>query len=122
MTRYRRGSRDNGVYKPPRLANPGNLIHCVVGGGVMGSHLAHENEAPFPEALAERFILSFCPPDGTVLDPFGGSGTTMAVALKTGRRAISIDIRESQIELHRKRLAEVVAGAPLFLPPIKEAL
>ncbi len=93
-------------YTPPEIANPGNVIHCSVGGGRMGSKLAHENEAPFPESLAEFFILSFCPPGGIVLDPFCGSGTTCAVAQRTGRSSIGIDVRQSQIDLTKRRLAE----------------
>ena len=58
------------VYIPPELANPGNVIDCgCAGGGRMGSPLAHENEAPFPEKLAEFFIRSFCPPGGAVASP-----------------------------------------------------
>lgn len=91
----------------PVKANPGNVIRCNVGGNLMGSRLAHENEAPFPERLAEFFILSFCKPDGIVLDPFSGSGTTAAVAIKHGRRAIAIDVRASQTNLTEKRVAEV---------------
>ena len=72
----------------------------------MGSKLAHENEAPFPEKLAEFFIRSFCPPGGKVLDPFVGSGTTPSVATALGREAISIDVRESQCDLTRRRLSE----------------
>lgn len=96
-------------YIPPAVANPGNVIKRVVGGGTMGSRLIHENEAPFPESLAEFFIRSFCPPGGVALDPFGGSGTTAAVALRHGRRAISMDIRESQIDLTRRRIEESLA-------------
>lgn len=105
--------RANGVrrkcgYAIPALANPGNIIACgAAGGGHMGSPIAHENEAPFPEALADFFIRSFCPPGGIVLDCFGGSGTTMAAALKAGRKCVSIDIRESQCELMKRRLDEV---------------
>jgi hypothetical protein len=95
------------LYIPPEKANPGNVIHCVVGGGRMGSQLAHGNEAPFPEALAEFFVRSFCPPQGVVYDPFCGSGTTAAVALMTGRNAITTDIRESQVDLANRRLATV---------------
>lgn len=91
-------------YVPPALANPGNVVECVVGGGRIGSMLAHENEAPFPEKLAEFFILSFCPPGGIVIDPFCGSGTTLAVAVRNERNAIGIDVRESQVELSRRRL------------------
>lgn len=70
----------------------------------MGSKMAHENEAPFPEELAEFFIRSFCPPDGIVLDPFCGSGTTLAVAKKFGRDAIGIDIRQDQCDLSERRV------------------
>jgi len=99
-------------YKPPDIANPGNLVDCgAAGGGNIGDALAHENEAPFPEALAEFFVRSFCPPGGTVLDPFSGSGTTAAVALKWGRKAIGIDIRQSQIDLAQRRISDAM---PLF--------
>ena len=95
------------AYVPSSVANPGNIIKCVVGGGRMGSTLAHENEAPFPESLAEFFIRSYCPPDGTVLDPFAGSGTVAAVAERTGRNSIAVDVRESQTDLIRRRLKTV---------------
>ena len=94
-------------YVPPVKANPGNVLSIPVGGGIMGNRLCHENEAPFPEKLAEFFIKSFCPPGGTVLDPFLGSGTTAAVAKKNGRHYIGIDVRQSQIELAEKRLGEI---------------
>lgn len=95
-------------YKPPKLANPGNVIECHGGGGHLGSKLAHENEAPFPESLAEVFVRSFCQPGGIVLDPFSGSGTTAAVATKWGRRWLGIDVRESQVDLTTRRVAEAV--------------
>lgn len=88
----------------PEITKPGDVIHCTVGRGHMGDNLAHENEAPFPERLAEFFVRSFCPPGGIVLDPFAGSGTTAAVAAKWDRHAISVDVRESQIDLIKRRL------------------
>lgn len=93
-------------YAPPVLANPGNVFSGLTGGGHMGNKLAHENEAPFPEWLADPFIRSFCPPGGWVLDPFCGSGTTLAVCQKTGRNAVGVDIRQSQIDLTKRRLAQ----------------
>ncbi|QDT41043.1 DNA adenine methyltransferase YhdJ [Gimesia alba] len=97
------------AYVPPVKANPGNVIQCKVGGGLMGSKLAHENEAPFPESLVEFFVKSFCPPGGLVLDPFSGSGTTAAVALKNGRGAVGLDVRKEQNMLARRRVkTEVV--------------
>lgn len=109
MTRERPGthSQKSTVYKVPVLANPGNLIMCNVGGGQMGSSLAHKNEAPFPKKLAEFFVKSFCPPDGLVMDPFCGSGTTGHAAVEHGRRFIGCDIRMSQTRLTETRLDQV---------------
>lgn len=107
------GSKDGDVvqedaYFPPVLANPGSLIKGIkVGGGRMGHKLAHVNEAPFPQKLAEWFIRSHCQPGGIVLDPFSGSGTTVAAAVALGRQGIGLDIRLNQCELGRRRCAEV---------------
>lgn len=98
-------TRKNGsIYKPPEIANPGDIVHCPP--AKLGSKIAHENEAPFPEKLAEFFIKSFCPPQGITLDPFVGSGTTVAVAKRLGRSYIGIDVRQSQIDLTLRRLTE----------------
>ena len=102
----RTGKRLIGNNARPDVTNPGNVFSGNVGKGHMGNDLAHDTEAPFPEWLVEPFIKSFCPPGGTVLDPFMGSGTTLAVALANGRNAIGIDVRESQAELTRKRLGD----------------
>ena len=93
-------------YAKPKLANPGTVLRVEVGGGRLGSQLAHENEAPFPESLAEFFVKSFCPPGGKVLDPFSGSATTAAVAERFGRIGIGCDLRMSQCALGRRRLRE----------------
>lgn len=100
---HRKSAQHQG-YSKPVLANPGNVIHCKVGGGVMGNRLCHENEAPFPEAFAEFFVRSYCPPGGKVFDPFCGSGTVLAVAKMWGRNAIGCDIRQSQCDLVYRRL------------------
>lgn len=106
--RVKDGGRADGSekYRPPKLANPGNVLHYKVGGGLMGSRLAHENEAPYHQGLAEFFVRSFCPPGGIVLDPFIGSGTTAAAAKESGRDWIGIDIRESQIDLSERRILD----------------
>lgn len=94
-------------YSAPDIANPGNVLRLVVGGGQLGHPLAHENEAPFPLGLAEFFVRSFCPPGGVVCDPFLGSGTTAHASIMHGRRFVGCDIRESQVELARRRVREV---------------
>lgn len=110
------GEMEEQNYIPPVLANPGNVIHCKVGGGQMGHPLAHKNEAPFPEDLAEFFIRSFCPPRGLVLDPFVGSGTTLAAAWKAGRRGIGFDIRDGEggLDTARRRLLDTTAQQLMF--------
>lgn len=101
-----RGARQRAGYKQPAKANPGNVIHCSVGGGNMGHKICHKNEAPFPEKLAEFFVKSFCPPGGIVLDPFAGSGTTLCVARKEKRRSIGFDVRESQRAIFLERVQD----------------
>ncbi len=98
-------------YTPPAIANPGNVIFCKAGGG-MGKKGTHENEAPFPEKLAEFFVRSYCPPGGLVVDPFLGSGTTAAIALRHGRKAAGCDLRQSQIDNAIKRISR---ETPLML-------
>jgi DNA modification methylase len=101
------GERESQGYDPPALANPGNIVDCgAAGGGRIGSELAHQNEAPFPEKLAEFFVRSFAPPGGLVLDPFSGSGTTGALAVRLRRRFLGADIRASQVALSRKRISQ----------------
>jgi DNA modification methylase len=101
------GSKEIQHYNPPSLANPGNVIALKVGGGLMGGdEFASQNEAPFPEKLAEFFVLSFAPPSGLVCDPFSGSGTTPAVCKRHGRSFTGCDLRLSQVELGLKRLAQ----------------
>ena len=48
--------------------------------------------APFPDELVKRCLRIGCPAGGVVLDPFVGSGTTVRVALDTGRSGIGIDL------------------------------
>jgi hypothetical protein len=99
-------------YTPPVLANPGNLIHINVGGGQMGHDLAHESEAPFPTGVPAFFIASHCPPKGIVLDPFSGSGSTVQAAVELGRRAVGLDLRQSQCVLGKRRIHSVTSWLP----------
>lgn len=93
------------------IANPGNtiIIDCgCVGGGHMGSNISHDNEAPYPEQIPDRFIRSHTHPGDTVMDPFSGSGTTVALAIKNNRKFIGIDLRPSQIKLTKRRIKQAI--------------
>jgi len=50
------------------------------------------NTAPYPDELVQRCLEIGCPENGVVLDCFAGSGTSLRVALKTGRSAIGIEL------------------------------
>ena len=58
-----------------------------------------------PEALLERIILASSNKDDLVLDPFGGSFSTSAVAKKLKRKSISFDINEEYIKIGIRRLS-----------------
>jgi site-specific DNA-methyltransferase (adenine-specific) len=51
-----------------------------------------DHNAAFPRELARRCILTASPPGGKVLDPFVGSGSTIAVAATEGRHSVGIDL------------------------------
>ena len=61
-----------------------------------------------PEALLERIIQASSNPGDLVLDCFVGSGTTLAVAQKLGRRWIGCDINTGAIQTTTKRLNQIL--------------
>lgn len=62
--------------------------------------------ATFPMDLIEPCVLAGCPEGGTVLDPFGGSGTTGIVAVNHNRNATLCELNEEYIEIAKKRIEE----------------
>jgi hypothetical protein len=66
-----------------------------------------------PEALLERLVTALSDEGDVVLDPYAGSGTTLAVAARLGRRFVGIDQSEVAIEVATRRLS----GAGLSLRP-----
>lgn len=60
--------------------------------------------ATYPPALIEPCILAGCPAGGTVLDPFGGAGTTGMVADRLGRNAILIELNAEYAALAERRI------------------
>lgn len=70
--------------------------------------------AVMPEALVEPCILAGCPEGGVVLDPFTGSGTVGAVALKNFRRFIGIELNPAYAAMATRRIAAATPGPALF--------
>ncbi len=59
-------------------------------------------------------IRLICPPDGLVLDPFNGAGTTGVAALKYGVRYIGIDRDAHYLDISARRLEACEAAPALF--------
>lgn len=63
--------------------------------------------AVYPPELIEPCVLAGCPEGGTVLDPFGGSGTTGGVALKHGRNAVLCELNGDYAALMPARIEAI---------------
>lgn len=61
-----------------------------------------------PLGILTPLIDYSCPPHGTVLDPFAGSGSTLVAAKLLSRKAVGIEIDEEYAELAVRRLAQEV--------------
>jgi site-specific DNA-methyltransferase (adenine-specific) len=64
------------------------------------------HKATFSEELVRIPVLATTPPDGVVLDPFAGSGTTLLFAQNHGFRAIGIDIKEEYCRAMEKSVRD----------------
>jgi len=70
--------------------------------------------AVFPPNLIKPCILAGSPKDGTVLDPFNGSGTTGVVSVEYGRSYIGIDLSPEYIEMAERRISKVAQQGVLL--------
>ena len=97
----RKGSYDDPLHTKPynlKGANPGDVLDIPT----RPHKFAHF--AVYPETLIEPLIKAGCPENGTVLDPFAGSGTTGVVAQRLKRNAILIEISSEYINIINERI------------------
>lgn len=75
---------------------------------INGLQLEHPNQKPID--LMASLVADYCPPGGTVLDPFAGSGTTGIACQREGRNCILVEQELTYCEIAAKRLeAEIPA-------------
>lgn len=89
---------DAALTEAPATRNP-RSVRWLSSEPFRGAHFA-----TFPAELIRPFVRAGCPPGGTVLDPFGGSGTTGLVADQEGRNAILIDLDERNGPMAAERI------------------
>lgn len=95
-----------GTHRPDRAENDYDLstrnrrsVWTVATRPFAGAHFA-----TFPPALIEPCIMAGAPAGGTVLDPFGGAGTTGLVADRFGRNSILCELNPEYAEMARDRI------------------
>lgn len=71
---------------------------------VVGSETRVDHPAAMPAELARRCIVASSQLGDVVLDPFAGSGTTLAVALELGRRAVGVELNPAYHPVIRSRI------------------
>ena len=104
------GGTHGNLFNHPDGKNPGDFWNICTK-PFKGAHFA-----VYPEAVCVNPILSSCPPNtGIVLDPMCGSGTTLVVAKKLGRKFIGIELNPAYVEIARKRLEAVPERLDSFI-------
>lgn len=92
---------------------------------VATSPFAEAHFATFPPALIDPCIKAGCPEGGTVLDPFGGAGTTGLVADRLQRNSVLIEINPEYAEMARRRVdndAPLLADTRHTKPPAEKVI
>lgn len=67
-----------------------------------------------PLEIIERIIKASCPEQGTVLDPFMGTGTTAVACLKLKRNYIGFEVNSDYCKVIEKRIKKIESPGPLF--------
>lgn len=105
---------------------PGSVWSVASEPFVGPNELRVDHFAAFPTELPRRIVLGWAPPTGSVLDPFAGTGTTVAVAHHLGRHGIGTDLSADYLRLaewrclHDRTTATKVrerSGLPLLDDP-----
>ena len=105
------GARKTNGETQPTITRAINLTKCrgTIWNYLMAGDknpLKRKHPAVFPDQIPFDFIQCFASPDGIVLDPFAGSGSTLVMAKKLGRYYIGFDIANEYCELAKERLKE----------------
>lgn len=127
-TGFEKGWNENGAASGRNFRNtdlfyqsiepPHGAIFCgdeMVGLDVNPQAMKDAHFATFPQKLIEPCILAGSPKNGTVLDPFLGSGTTAIVAHKHGRKFVGVELSKTYLDdIAIPRIKKVTQQLKLF--------
>jgi len=93
-----RGGQDERYEQHPSGKNPGDVFEVTT------KPFPDAHFAVYPPELCEKPIKATCPPDGVVLDPFAGAGTTLLKAKELGRQYVGIELNPEYADMARARI------------------
>ena len=102
---------ESNISQADSVENPSDRNQSRISGNVAQCNcttITTDHFATFPEDLVKPCILAGCPAGGTVLDPFGGSMTTVLVARNLQCKGVAIELNEEYIEIGLRRLSQDV--------------
>ena len=80
----------------------------------IGKNRENEHRAAFPVELPRHLIANFTPPNGLILDPFMGSGTTAVAAIKESRHFVGFELDKGYYDKALQRIKNEQAQPSLF--------
>ena len=92
---------------------PDSVIRVMRHKGKIGQDIDHP--AVFPVALPEFILDAYSDSGDIVFEPFGGSGTTMLAAERTGRRCRAVEIAPEYVDVAVKRFQQNFPDVPVTL-------
>ena len=92
---------------------PDSVIRVMRHKGKIGQDIDHP--AVFPVALPEFVIEAYTDAGDIVFEPFGGSGTTMLAAERTGRVCLTVEIAPEYVDVAVRRFLQNHPGVPVTL-------
>lgn len=100
------GTFGDGMAGNPQGRAPGSVWEIATQPLRVPASLGVDHFAAFPMEWPRRIIKGWSPEDGTVLDPFSGTGTTALVATMLGRRGVGVDMSADYCRLAQWRSSD----------------
>ncbi len=106
--RYYKGEHKGELSGNPQGKNPSDVWDIP---NVKANHIEKtEHPCQFPVAIPQRLIRALTNPDGIILDPFMGSGSSALAAFVENRRFIGAEIQQNYYNLTVKRIENAIRG------------